>query len=129
MINRRNFLSVAVASGAALIISGPQAFAAEGGHFEGRSKHITTGKVKIVKKDGGYVVELGNDFSLDGAPDPRVGLGKNGKYDPATDLGELRNLKGGQSYAVPAGVDISGHNEVYIWCRKFNVPLGVATLN
>ncbi|MEL6482812.1 MAG: DM13 domain-containing protein, partial [Pseudomonadota bacterium] len=72
---------------------------------------------------------LAGDFSLDGAPDPRVGLGKDGKYDEATDMGELRSITGLQAYAVPDGVDVSGYNEVYIWCRKFSVPLGVASLD
>ncbi|MGR3616119.1 MAG: DM13 domain-containing protein [Paracoccaceae bacterium] len=132
MINRRNFLIAVGSAGAALTISAPNfAFAGSksSGHFTGASDHITTGVVSIVKKGDGYVVKLGDDFSLDGAPDPRVGLGKDGKYDPATDLGALANLTGAQEYTVPAGVDISGHNEVYIWCRKFSVPLGVAKLH
>ncbi len=132
MINRRTFLSSAIALGtvASLGFSAAPAFAGgRKGHFEGRSDHITTGKVKIVKDGDHYVVELGEDFSLDGAPDPRVGLGKDGKYDKDTDLGKLENLNGKQRYTIPASLDISGHNEVYIWCRKFNVPLGVATIH
>lgn len=99
------------------------------GTFKGASRHVTTGGVSIVKTaDGGAKVVLGQDFSLDGAPDPRVGLGANGKYDDASDLGKLTKLKGTQTYAVPAGIDVSKYNEVYIWCRKYSVPLGVATL-
>ena len=49
------------------------------GTFTGASDHITTGGVQIVKTaDGGAVVILDTDFSLDGAPDPRVGFGKDG---------------------------------------------------
>lgn len=132
MINRRNFLIAAASAGAALSVSAPSiAFAGSNrsGTFTGKSKHITTGGTTVAKKGDGYVVQLGDDFFFDGAPDPRVGFGKDGKYDPATDLGELRSKTGGQEYAIPAGLDISNHNEVYIWCRKFNVPLGVATLN
>ena len=99
------------------------------GTFTGASDHITTGGVKIVKTaNGGAVVILDSDFSLDGAPDPRVGLGKDGKYVEATDLGKLENLTGVQVYIVPASVNVDDFNEVYIWCRKFSVPLGVASL-
>jgi hypothetical protein len=79
--------------------------------------------------NGGAVVILDKNFSLDGAPDPRVGFGKNGQYDAASDVGKLGNHKGLQAFVVPAGVDVSKYDEVYIWCRKFSVPLGVAALN
>ncbi|WP_299684261.1 DM13 domain-containing protein [uncultured Tateyamaria sp.] len=99
------------------------------GTFTGASDHITTGSVEIVANaDGSHTIVLGDDFSLDGAPDPRVGLGKNGYYDGNTDSGKLLNLTGSQSFTVPAGVDISDFNEVYIWCEKFSVPLGFAVL-
>lgn len=113
---------------AAAIIAPATAKAGDAGSFTGASNHITTGGVSIVETSAGSVVLLAADFSLDGAPDPRVGLGKDGTYDEATDLGELRSITGLQAYAVPAGVDASAYNEVYIWCRKFSVPLGVASL-
>ncbi len=100
------------------------------GEFTGASDHITTGGVQIVKtSDGGAVVILDADFSLDGAPDPRVGFGKDGSYAEASDLGFLQSLTGVQIYIVPASVDVDNFNEVYIWCRKFSVPLGVAALH
>ncbi|MEX0370597.1 MAG: DM13 domain-containing protein [Tateyamaria sp.] len=100
------------------------------GTFTGASDHITTGSVELIKNsDGSHTIVLGADFSLDGAPDPRVGLGKNGYYDGNTDSGVLGNLSGAQSFVVPAGIDVATFNEVYIWCEKFSVPLGVAKLN
>ncbi|WP_147109969.1 DM13 domain-containing protein [Tateyamaria sp. syn59] len=100
------------------------------GTFTGASDHITTGAVDVIKNaDGSHTIVLGADFSLDGAPDPRVGLGKDGKYNGDTDSGLLGSLTGAQSFVIPAGVDVSDFNEVYIWCEKFSVPLGVAKLN
>lgn len=100
------------------------------GTFTGASDHITTGGVEVIKNDdGSHTIVLAADFSLDGAPDPRVGLGKNGFYNGNTDAGVLGNLTGAQSFVIPAGVDVSEFNEVYIWCEKFSVPLGVAKLN
>lgn len=98
------------------------------GKFEGRSRHATTGGVTVRKSGTGAVVVLETDFSLDGAPDPKVGFGRDGKYDAAAKLDALKSNAGRQEYAVPAGIDSSRYNEVYIWCEKFNVPLGVARL-
>ncbi len=100
------------------------------GTFVGKSNHITTGGVEVIKNaDGSHTVVLGSDFTFDGAPDPRVGFGKNGKYDKSTGMGLLQSNNGKQSYTVPAGVDVSKYNEVYVYCLKFSVPLGVAKLN
>lgn len=99
------------------------------GTFTGKSNHITTGGVSVVKTaGGGAVVILDTDFSLDGAPDPRVGLGQSGAYVEATDMGALGSNTGLQVYVVPAGVEIADYDAVYIWCRQFSVPLGVAAL-
>lgn len=128
MTNRRQFLALtsgfAAATLAATTIPAFAGSKTRSGNFSGRSDHITTGKTEL----SGNSVVLASDFSLDGAPDPRVGLGKNGKFDPNTDLGALKKLTGKQSYKVSNGINTSDYNEVYIWCRKFNVPLGVAKL-
>ena len=115
----------------ALLIVGPvtSAFADVTGSFTGASDHITTGDVTITKNaDGTATVTFAANFSLDGAPDPRVGFGKDGKYVDLSDLGELKNINGAQSYIVPASLDIDDFNELYIWCLQFGVPLGVAEL-
>lgn len=99
------------------------------GSFDGLNGHATSGQVSIVATDDGHAVVLGEDFSHDGAPDPKVGLGSHGEYDPTTQIGPLRANSGSQSYPVPAAVDVTAYNEVYIWCEKFSVGLGVARLN
>ena len=122
-------LAIALAGFVALS-SAADAGAVASGTFTGASDHITTGGVEVIKNDdGSHTVVLAADFSLDGAPDPRVGFGKDVKYDTATGMGLLKSLNGKQSFTVPAGVDPADYNEVYIWCLKFSVPLGVAALN
>ena len=96
------------------------------GKFVGKSNHVTSGTASLVKVGSGYQIRFGGDFSLDGAPDPWVGFGSNGKYVKATQLAKLKSLKGAQSYAVPVPIDVSKYNEIYVWCSKFSVPLGVA---
>lgn len=124
----KNLLTAAVT---AFLIVGPvtAAFADTTGTFTGASDHITTGGVSITKNaDGTATVTFDAAFSLDGAPDPRVGFGKDGKFIDISDLGALKNLNGAQSYIVPASLNIDDFNELYIWCLKFGVPLGVAEL-
>ena len=132
----RSLLPTAIIAGAALAIAltfaAAGAKAAEvgaGGTFKGASNHVTTGMVELVTENGQTFVRLKPNFTFDGAPDPKVGFGSNGKYDGKSDLGALKSNSGEQRYAVPASLDISGYNEVYIWCKKFSVPLGVAKLN
>ena len=65
------FLNFSLATGATTLASPLLA----GGHgrlaeFEGVNGHITTGRSEIGKKDGGFVINLLDDFTLDGAPDP-----------------------------------------------------------
>lgn len=98
------------------------------GSFTGASGHVTTGRAELAKENGKFVVHLLDDFVFDGAPDPKVALGRNG-YDKSTLMGPLRSNSGKQSYAVPAGINADQMNEVWIWCERFNVPLGVAKLN
>ncbi len=99
------------------------------GTFTGDNDHITTGGVSVVKTaNGGAVVILDTDFSLDGAPDPKVGFGKDGAYVAASDLGVLTQNTGMQVFVVPASLNVDDFNEVYIWCEQFSVSLGKADL-
>ncbi len=99
------------------------------GEFVGLSNHSTNGNVTVEKTDEGYVITLQDNFSFDGAPDPKVALGNDGKYDSSTLLAPLKSNKGKQSYLIPASIDATQFNEVYIWCEKYSVGLGVAALN
>ena len=98
------------------------------GTFEGRSDHIVKGHVSILQTSSGYVVVLEPDFSLDSAPDPKLGFGKNG-YDASTNFSKLNSNTGVQAYNLPASIDPNKYSEFWLWCEKFNVALGVANLN
>lgn len=98
------------------------------GSFEGRSDHITTGAVTIRKSDGAYYVVLENSFSLDGAPDPKLGFGANGAIAVETIFSPLEAKSGYQVYRLPASIDPAAYSELYVWCEQFSVPLGVATI-
>ena len=97
------------------------------GTFTGKSGHATKGRVSVQKSADGYVVELGEDFSLDGAPDPKLAFGKSGGKTPKS-FAVLKSNTGAQTYPVPAAIDVGQYDEFYIWCDKYSVPLGHARL-
>ena len=98
------------------------------GQFEGRNNHETSGMATVERSAGGATVVLGEDFSFDGAPDPKVGFGRDGVYDESAQLHALKSNDGRQEYTVPSSVDPTRYNELYIWCQCYSVPLGVAKL-
>ncbi len=98
------------------------------GAFRGASGHTTSGDVVVLKSTGGAQVVLQSNFKFDGAPDPQVGFGTGGTYDRASQLAPLASNTGEQVYDVPAALDLTRYDEIYIWCEKYSVPLGVAAL-
>lgn len=115
--------------GVVAILGASMAFAGAGeGSFAGASGHQVSGSVSVVDTGGGWEIRFGQDFSFDGAPDPRVGFGNGGTFVEGTDFEVLEADTGAQVYAVPAGIDPAGFSDVVIWCGKFSVPLGVAAI-
>ncbi|WP_298840862.1 DM13 domain-containing protein [uncultured Roseobacter sp.] len=126
-MDRRQFLNMTAAAVAATIAQPVLA----GGHgrvaaFKKKNSYAVSGRAEIAKKGDGYVINLLDDFEFDGAPDPKIALGKNG-YDKNTLMGLLKSNKGASSYEVPAGINPDDYNEVWIWCEQYNVPLAVAS--
>ncbi|MEM9044494.1 MAG: DM13 domain-containing protein [Pseudomonadota bacterium] len=97
------------------------------GVFIGKSNHVTTGHASVARKGKKWVVVLEEDFTFDGAPDPHVALGADG-YRKDASLALLQSNDGKQVYEIPANLDVADFNEIWIWCNKFSVPLGVAKL-
>ncbi len=98
------------------------------GSLTGDNNHVVTGNVIIRKHGDKFEVVLDEAFTLDGAPDPKLGFGKNGQYDTSTTFHKLKKLSGEQIYVLPAGIDPKKYNEFYVWCEKFDVSLGHAKL-
>ncbi len=97
------------------------------GAFRGKRGHAASGGVSVVKTETGIRVVLAGDFKFDGAPDPKLGFGKNG-YVKATQFSVLKSNNGEQTYEIPAALDPADYNEVWVWCEQYSVPLGVANL-
>lgn len=102
-------------------------------------EHATTGSARVVRHpDGSHVLELAGLDTSDG-PDLRVWLSDQ-PVRPGTagwhvfddgewaELGPLKGNRGDQTYAIPAGTDLEALDSVTIWCIRFSVSFGAATL-
>lgn len=99
-------------------------------------EHDTSGTASLLRlSDGNHVLRLENLASSDG-PDVKVWLSsleaggdwfkyRSGSY---VDLGPIKATHGNQNYAVPPGTDLTGLATVVLWCDRFSVAFGSASL-
>jgi hypothetical protein len=105
------------------------------GTFKGVA-HETKGTALIYQLAGGKRTLRLSAFETSNGPDVHVYLtaGDVGKGNDAIkeagyiDLGSMKGNKGDQNYDIPAGVDLSKYKNVTIWCARFGVNFGQATL-
>ncbi len=98
-------------------------------------EHRTTGAASLLRlPDGSVVVRLESLATSDG-PDVHVWLtrakaaaGPDAFPAGHLELGRLKGNLGNQNYAVPAGTDLAGFGTVVLWCQRFSVAFGAATL-
>lgn len=98
--------------------------------------HETKGSATIYKlADGKQTLRL-TDFETSNGPDVHVYLtaaevekGSDAvKAAGFVDLGSMKGNKGDQNYDVPADADLSRYKHVTIWCARFGVNFGSASL-
>ncbi|MFF2194281.1 DM13 domain-containing protein [Streptomyces sp. NPDC058157] len=102
-------------------------------------EHTTTGTVELIRlPDGSRTLRL-EDLDTSNGPDLRVWLTDaqvkegvagwsvfdDGKH---VSLGRLKGNKGDQNYAIPADLNLADYRSVTIWCDRFDVSFGAATL-
>lgn len=100
-------------------------------------EHTTTGQATVTElPDGSRVLRFEN-FETSNGPDLRVYLsaGSNdanfgAEYgEDFVDLGRLKGNIGNQNYEIPPGTDLSRYRNAVVWCARFTVGFGVATLS
>ena len=103
-------------------------------------EHSTTGEVRILQlADGTRVLRIEGLETSDG-PDLKVWLSDQpvidgvdgwGVFDDGAyaSLGDLKGNLGDQNYVIPADVDLDVFSSVSIWCERFAVSFGAATLS
>jgi Electron transfer DM13 len=127
-------LPVAQASSTSLA-KGTETMVLAKGDFWGLA-HETTGAATVHQlADGKRILRL-SDFETSNGPDVHVYLvAAEVAKDNATvtqagfiDLGSIKGNKGDQNYEVPADADLNKYKSVSIWCARFGVNFGAATL-
>ncbi|MFE1230398.1 DM13 domain-containing protein [Streptomyces sp. NPDC058745] len=102
-------------------------------------EHPTTGTARIVRLADGTAVLRVEGLDTSSGPDVRVWLSdapvREGKagwhvFDDGrhVSLGKLKGNKGDQNYPLPTGVDWEEYASVSIWCDRFDVSFGAASL-
>lgn len=130
-VKRRQFIGMGLAS-AALLSLGTQSALAAGkartGSLSGRSGYKVKGTVSVTDD----AVTLKSDYVFDPSknpPDIKIGFGNGEKYAKGSKIHEKLTVKKGEaSFKIPAGIDTSKYNELYIYCEQFTVILAVAKL-
>lgn len=97
------------------------------GYFEGMADHAASGDVSLLRTPAGVVAVLGPSFSVAATPDPHLGFGYDG-YNRSTEFAALNATEGAQIYPLPEHIDLEYHDEFWVWCEKFDVPLARARL-
>jgi hypothetical protein len=99
-------------------------------------EHATSGRARVLRlADGSRYLRL-EDFSTSNGPDVRVYLsaapagGPGDAFDDEYfELGELKGNIGDQNYAIPREVDLADYESAAIWCKRFSVAFGAASLD
>ncbi len=96
--------------------------------------HPTTGTANIVNENGNRYIEFDGAFSTATGPDVRVILSRQEMVPVKPNakdyiiLAPLKSVTGAQRYAIPPSVNLKEFKSVGIWCNKFNVTFGYASL-
>ncbi len=125
-----------VAQSASMAMSkGSEPMVLRKGDFRGLA-HETKGVATVHQLAGGKRLLRLTNFETSNGPDVHVYLvAAEVAKDNATvkqagfiDLGSLKGNKGDQNYEVPADADLNKYKSVSIWCARFGVNFGAASL-
>jgi hypothetical protein len=125
-------LSILSAAAAPLAASAAPASLIQGSFVS--AAHSTAGTATIYKLDDGSRILRLSDFSTSNGPAVHVILadhainGNDVEDAKSVDLGDLKGNTGNQNYAIPANVNLDDVKAVAIYCERFHVNFGSATL-
>jgi len=99
-------------------------------------EHSTSGLARALRlPDGSRYLRL-EAFETSNGPDLRVYLsaapaGGDGDAfdDDYVELGELKGNIGSQNYVIPSDVRLGQYESAVIWCKRFSVAFGAASLS
>jgi hypothetical protein len=99
-------------------------------------EHATSGRAVVLQQGGDPPILRFENLETSNGPDLRVYLSEVPASDDwhaygerYLDLGALKGNIGNQNYEIPRGTDLSRFESAVIWCRRFSVGFGVASLD
>lgn len=96
------------------------------GGFSGASRYEIDGDALVLGNGTGQRFLRFENFAASNGPDLKVYLrADNGDH---VSLGDLKGNIGNQNYEIPVDVDLSVFSAVEIWCERFGVGFGSASL-
>lgn len=99
------------------------------GTFQGTNEHAASGTIRVLGDEAGSrYVELGEDFKVVGAPDPKIGFGTDGSFEHSTVFTVVEEFEGSQTYVIPYRIDVTAYDEIYLWSDELGRVLASATL-
>jgi hypothetical protein len=111
------------------------------GEFVGKANHRCSGGIDLVRDDSGLFLQF-RDYEQTQGPDvfcyltpsddpdttEEIGAGRKLLIDGGADGGELTKT-GTFAQSLPDDVDVDATGGVGVWCDRFSVPFGAATLS
>jgi hypothetical protein len=99
-------------------------------------EHGTSGRATLLELPDGSVFVRLEGLDTSNGPDLRVILSAAPAsddwyvYDDVAyvDLGPLKGNIGSSNYRIPGDLDLSSYRSVVVWCRRFTVGFGVASI-
>jgi hypothetical protein len=101
---------------------------AAAGTFAGRSGYTVNGDAKAYNHSSGKKLHFTSSFTTQAGPLLKVYLAKDVNSAAFVDLGVLKSNSGVQTYDVPANINFSEYKYAVVWCERFSVTFGIATL-
>lgn len=100
-----------------------------------RSKRLD-GSWRIYESDGKTYLTLSDDFRTSRAPDLKIFLSptdaasvtRRNATNGSLLVSPLRKTRGGQTYEIPEGTDLSAYESLVIHCQQFSVLWGAGAL-
>ena len=93
-----------------------------------KGNHPTSGTVKVIRSANNINHLVFENFQSDNGPDLYVWLSPSTSGSPYQELGLLKAVTGNFSYELDPSINFSTNNKVLIWCKRFTVLFGHATL-
>lgn len=122
------FVAGMFATGLAVPSFGDMMASGKTGMLSGFPGHNASGKASISKDGMGKAILELTGIKVDKVPDGRVYLAKGGDYKKGIELGKLEQFTGDVRFPIPGNTMLDDYDSVVIWCKKFDVGIGKATL-